>query len=577
MNIEEDVPPNNLFIDPFDLNSVRKEMSKAKIMKVLEKLQPENLKKKSDLDLSRIESESEWKSNPTKYEQEIIDLLNNAGKRVIIQADCAGGGKTYAGMLHLTMKQKEGKKVLAVAPTNKRVKDLKEKIGDANAMTLHKLLKMGVGKENEDKKSNDKSRSILPDIDVLLIDEIYAFPVKLLGKIKSQIVDKYPNMQIIATGDVHQSRVADIHNCDVDAYYSQVVASMFPSGILLQLNKRMASKEDSDKIALIKNAVMEGKSIPFIKKFNAISHLLERHIQEDGTFTGVALCYHHDTKFAVSQLIHAAIVSHQANKDNEYVDVEGFKLCVGMEMVNRIWTKARGKVMNVNDNFRITRIYDYIKSVENDDDDLIDEITQKAVEMIDETTGELFVVKQEHLCHFEYPYCWTIHSSQGDTYENCPISCFDFDAYWINKNDKYTAMSRTNRVECVEIYDGDSFKLDPRGPKVREALPHQQLKETIERRILSHKHADNKAQREFDDETYINVEWVMEKLGSQNMKCAHHDCACDLTIAIDTENPREKKSNFSVDRKDNRFAHTKENCVISCRNCNNKRKQLISL
>ncbi len=59
-------------------------------------------------------------------------------------------------------------------------------------------------------------------------------------------------------------------------------------------------------------------------------------------------------------------------------------------------------------------------------------------------------------------------------------------------------------------------------------------------------------------DNYISLQIVREMIANQKGACIY--CHCELTA-----------ENYSVDRKNNRFSHTKNNCVISCSKCNIER------
>ncbi len=526
-----------------------------------------NLKKIPVTKTVLVENEHLWKTNSKKYLEEFIRLIDNGPLRQLIKGECAGAGKTYGALEYGKVMKSRGKKVLAVGPTNKRAKELRNVIGENNAMTLHKLLKMRI-KNGEAVDGNSMKKNPLDGVDVLIIDEIFAFPVRMLGKIKSKIIDKYPDLKIIATGDPFQSRVNDVKVHDIDGYYESAIATMFSYGILLQINKRMATEEDCRKSNIIKSELKNGcnyKDISYLEHINEEQDIIERHITQEGTFTGQILCYYRDTGKYVSRLIQDVISRHPGNQDKEWKYVEGMMLCEGQELINKEWFKVQGKVLNINDTFVVSRMYDYVE-VKTDDDGNEIEYSRVGIEIIDELTGTLYIIKDSQLKNFVYPYCVTIHSSQGDTYSDCPVTLLDFDAFWITKNDQYVAISRANRISNIRLYTGVSLRVS-----------EEKIKTIVHARLLGHKAADKTSGRPFNEDNslgeslrdeYVDVEWVLETLGKQKMTCAHADCGCDLSL-LDSES-----SSFSIDRKDNRFAHTKENCVIACRKSNVSRKEL---
>jgi hypothetical protein len=553
----ETIIPKNPFTDLLNPYLVKKLEKKEYINSIRERMK--NFKKRPITHSVLVLNEHLWKTNPKKYLDEVITLIENGGRCVIIQGQCAGVGKTFVASEYGKRMQALGKKVLAVGPTTKRVKELRDMLGEENAMTLHKLLKLRVmNGEAVEVSCRKKKKKVnhLEGVEVLIIDEVFAFQVKMLGRMKSKIIEKFPNLKIIATGDPFQSRICDVKVADIDGYYKDAVATMFSYGILLQINKRMATEKDCVMLNDIKYALQNNLKIPHVQKINQIKEIIERHIN-NGTFTGQILCYYRDTAKYVSNLIQEEIV--KQNPDKNWTYLNGMIVCEGQELINRIWWKAQGQVMNVNNCFTVSRIYEYAEIEAYDDGSKVS-FPKTGIEIVDDLTGKLYFVKESQLKYFAYPYCVTIHSSQGDTYSNCPITLLDFDGYYITKNDKYVALSRSNRIENMRIYTGHSLR-------VSEA----KINAIIKTRISGHKNEDNKKGRTFKEEDYVNQDWVHKMLSLQEMKCGHPDCRCELSL-IESDG-----TSFSIDRKDNRFAHIKSNCIIACRKCNISRKELISL
>jgi len=88
----------------------------------------------------------------------------------------------------------------------------------------------------------------------------------------------------------------------------------------------------------------------------------------------------------------------------------------------------------------------------------------------------------------------------------------------------------------------------------------------IENKISSYKQQDI-LKKHFDPEHFITSEILIPKMVESNMKCYY--CSCEMFILY--ENVREM-SQWSVDRIDNSMGHNKDNFVLSCLNCNIKRR-----
>ena len=92
------------------------------------------------------------------------------------------------------------------------------------------------------------------------------------------------------------------------------------------------------------------------------------------------------------------------------------------------------------------------------------------------------------------------------------------------------------------------------------------LKE-IENKISSYRQQDL-LKKHFDEKEFITSEILIPKMVESNMKCYY--CSCEMFILY--ENVREM-SQWSVDRIDNSIGHNKDNFVLSCLNCNIKRRK----
>ena len=63
---------------------------------------------------------------------------------------------------------------------------------------------------------------------------------------------------------------------------------------------------------------------------------------------------------------------------------------------------------------------------------------------------------------------------------------------------------------------------------------------------------------------YINADWIIDKYHKQKGRCFYPNCGFQ---PMQFEN-RNKYNGLTIERLDNDLPHTKDNCVIACRNCN---------
>lgn len=77
----------------------------------------------------------------------------------------------------------------------------------------------------------------------------------------------------------------------------------------------------------------------------------------------------------------------------------------------------------------------------------------------------------------------------------------------------------------------------------------------------------DKHKYKFNDDKYINVEWIENKLYEQDYKCLY--CKCELLLE---KYRRHDSKQFSIDRINNNEAHLTFNCNVVCEGCNNKKR-----
>ena len=92
------------------------------------------------------------------------------------------------------------------------------------------------------------------------------------------------------------------------------------------------------------------------------------------------------------------------------------------------------------------------------------------------------------------------------------------------------------------------------------------LKQEIERKIVSYKQQDV-SKNKYNETLFINTHNVLEKLINTNMQCYY--CKCNVLILYEIVR---ELTQWTVDRINNEEGHNKENFVISCLNCNIKRR-----
>jgi hypothetical protein len=92
------------------------------------------------------------------------------------------------------------------------------------------------------------------------------------------------------------------------------------------------------------------------------------------------------------------------------------------------------------------------------------------------------------------------------------------------------------------------------------------LKQEMERKLMSYKQQDI-SKNKYNESLFININEVLEKLIDTNMQCYY--CKCNVFILYEIVR---ELTQWTVDRINNEEGHNKDNFVISCLNCNIKRR-----
>ena len=94
------------------------------------------------------------------------------------------------------------------------------------------------------------------------------------------------------------------------------------------------------------------------------------------------------------------------------------------------------------------------------------------------------------------------------------------------------------------------------------------VKKELERKIKSYRAQDIKKNK-LNEEKLIKMDECIDKLVLSKMKCYY----CNENMLLVYENVREGKQ-WTLDRIDNSIGHITENVVISCLDCNLKRRTM---
>jgi hypothetical protein len=326
-------------------------------------------------------------------------------------------------------------------------------------------------------------------------------------------MSNHTNIKFYATGDEYQLDPIETLNIqETKEYYNKIILSMFPNQIILHENKRCNTTEDRKKMKMITTAIRESSSKE--DALNIVMKYFKKIYKKEEISTNKNVVALNRTSDWVNEYLH------KYSGDNKYY--------LGLELIGRKSFKNKNCNIKINYTYTIVKMLDKAIILSDGDDEHI--IENELIEKI-----------------FKLNYSRTCHSLQGLSVDE-GITIFDIFNPFVGVNWIYTAITRATRLDNIYIYCAKENTVD-----------FSKLDETIRRRIQGHMEYDLK--REFLITDYITVNWVKDKL-FQTKKCKYCDRRFDYN---DNES-------WSIDRLDNNLSHTKENCQIICRRCNNGKK-----
>ena len=396
------------------------------------------------------------------------------------------------------------KKVLFVVPHNRLSQEI-----DGDTATYNMFLRIPVHKGDE-----------LPEYDhsqynVIFFDEIYMTNLFIYSKVL-HFIEKKENKIIIGAGDTKQLEpINDLTNTQPhDKYADQCINKMFKYNIYLKICKRVGEKD-----RLILDELYDDfwiKQLPIreiIKKYFRFTKEINK--------TDMSIAYTNDR---------CKYVSNEVRKQLGYTG----SYVVGEELIRRLYLKQDGAKFNANIRYKILYINGSKITIEN--------IKDKKKHTLDEET----LYK-----HFRYGYCATCHSCQGASIKN-NITIHEWQrTKLVSREWLWTALTRATDFKNVSFYQNVEAEQD---------LQEQKLRKYLSNKIEGYKQQDIKAGRDLNLDNYVDVDFCMERLRGTCGKCG-----CDFYIET-------KKgvinSNFTCQRVDNSFSHSKDNCIAYCDYCN---------
>ena len=449
-----------------------------------------------------------------EYDTKEVNKYLELNKVVMLKGKYPGVGKTEAI-------KKFGKKTLFILPENTLCRDIIKSGYDA--VTFSKMF----GLYADDIELKNKAKKInLSDYEAVCFDEIAKHSPDRLKRIAQFIVNN-PDKYIFGAGDYKQ--IKPINYGGSQNYLDDCINIIFPNQILLNVIKRLENKADVLKMESLYDYIFSGDIIDLkvmCKKFN---------IKTTSSYADVStvnnLAFFNFRCDQISSNIHHNVLNQKA------------RFMVNQDVVCRKYYKVKGITLNTNYTYKIISFH-----------------KGGMVCIFDDVDEKYYTIPMNLLDkHFILPYCRTIDSSQGRSISE-KMTIFDLNLPYVSKEHIWVALTRCRNLNdlTVFIHSDDEVK----------RFSESKIKQYYSFKVENYKLQDINAGRDWVDAEFIDTKFIMDQVKLCNMKCSY--CLKDLQVFINAEG--NVFSDLTIDRKDNKKAHTKLNCKLCCLTCNVSKK-----
>lgn len=481
---------------------------------------------------------------------EMVELIKN-NKSIFINGP-AGFGKTYLSLLAI---KKLNLKFCVITPDNIK-KFLQEKEGRASK-TFHNFTGVRYNQSIPPITNGSVKRRFTDEnqFDIFLLDEFFMFDVECINQFIRSLHNS--NAKVIATGDPYQLKKNRMHEVFGDRAID-LPLYIFDYCIELQVLKRMDLEKDR---------ILYSEFFTYVKEknLNAMKQWCHQNlniVKFDQIPTNVtrAITHRNDAQFLIDNKLHPYHRSSQLmwnvtqflkveEESNYKTRLEEWNESKDSYENEKEWKQHRPKVGKIE--IKRFQVFD----VEEKDDDMVvftDSINKLFSFSILKKDKEKYMREDR----IKLPYSYSCHASQGQTISE-PLLIHGINDFFYSKQQQidwlYTAVSRASQFSNIYLLIDDAFD-----KKIKDKKPK---KYEMQVRIKQHKQEDLQAKRITPEKlektkTYIDEEWIKNNWVHS---CPH----CETPI---------DKENYSIDRLNNKNIHTKTNCLIVCRSCNNASK-----
>ena len=456
-----------------------------------------------------------------EYDHDEIKKIFEKYNRVMVFGNLPGVGKS-------TCVKKLGASVLFSTPHNLLSQQIRR--DGCDSITVNRLL--GIYGDGQEFKNKMKIFDI-ENYETICFDEICMNDYNRLFQINKFMLNNQ-DKRFIATGDTYQ--LLPIFNglnniSDMTKYYHRCYDIMFPDRIILEISKRLKEESEREKLLHLKLDIFDTKKdiMDIIRKygFKIVSNMKD-------VKTKMNICYFQYRRDAVNNHVYK-MVEKDIDKKNSFL-IDDKLYSIGQKVICCEHQKLKG--FTLNKNFEYT----------------IQKISAASVTLYDEDVKESYNIDKStfrRVCAL--PYCHTTHAVQGLTYSE-PMTIFDCNLPYVDRNLIWTALTRATDLNNVQFFEHSKDEV--------ARLTKSKILQKFNSMVDGYRSQDRRAKRDIIDKDFIIAEWIRDDFE----KCKTCPvCKINYELYIDDGKVH---TTLSVDRIDNKISHTKNNCRLTCADCN---------
>lgn len=431
----------------------------------------------------------------------------------------AGCGKTFT-LLHHLKASVDPCRILVVTAWNAQANRIKQAF-HLQAITWHHLR----GAKLDDTVRCGTRGYDTSGIDVIVFDEIMLFDHAKLVKL-SRYMQSNPRIQYYATGDpIQLEAIGDIID---NAYKLRILSNtlLFPCVLGLGTNLRIVQKDRDRLTSIIHDVGSMSISDLIDKHFSRNKRTLDE-FRRSGLKRGIA--YYNSSTRLLNKLIHPQ-VPHSKHKLSKTKEIHGMRYYFGDTLVCKQQVRVGNQEkLHVNYQYTIEAMNDAIFRLKDIHTMVVSDVCTSLIPT-----------------HFSFPYCSTVHSSQGGTID-VPFIVADAYSDHVTKNWIISALTRCSRLDDVYFLTTE-LKTPNNDKSLHEMVHHYKYQDKMKGFVVK-------------KDTIVTTAWIRNAYNDAKGMCKY----CGEDMVFEKNNIRK----VTVNRLNNNIGHVFGNIEVCCWKCNN--------